>query len=746
MTTLKLHVSNLSGSELAYNNFVYVSPANYQALLKNNCIEELIYTLIKNYIFIVSCDSSLSNNNIALGRFHREYMQLSYIDVLHISVFQPSKNELKTVTIEVDHFTYKESNKNDNNINIDEDELNNNIKSALMDQYIQKSQIFPVKYQNKYTLKVKIINIETNDENITTGKFVLSTHININNKLNLKSTATNGNLFTDGFKFENLNVGGLDKQLSDIFKQAFLTRRVAPSEINKFGTEHAKGVLLYGPPGTGKTLIARELAKVLRAKEPKIVNGPELFDKFVGESERKIRDLFADAINDQKKYGASSDLHVIIFDEFDAIAKKRGGSGTLSSVTDSCINMLLTMMDGVNSLNNILVIGMTNRKDIIDPAILRPGRFDIHVEIGLPDNDGRIKILEIHTKKMRENHKLASTVDLKMIAEQTINYTGAEIANVVRRAVGHSFSRSDDIMNFDKNACIDNTMVEYCDFVQAITEIKPQFGCDVIKFHKFLRHKMIKYNSSYKEAIHALTIAINQIKLIPLTGQTHKRTILIDGLRGVGKTALAAKIALESNIPFIRFISAEDLVNLDDTEKKLHIIKIFEDAYLSKEALIILDDIERIIEYINIGPRFCMTVLQTLLVLINKISSNNKILIIGTTSNKELLENLEIAQLFDTTIKLYPLTHDHIEEVLCELNETNYLKINPIELEHIVGFMRIALKNDIPIGKLMMIIDSMINDLEYKDNLVTYEIFLEYYYNYFNVGIKRGEDVLRRII
>jgi vesicle-fusing ATPase len=128
--------------------------------------------------------------------------------------------------------------------------------------------------------------------------------------------------------------------------------------IDKYGIKHVKGMLLYGPPGTGKTLIARQIAKVLDCNEPKIVNGPEIFDKYVGGSEKKIRELFEPAEKDMKTLGDDSKLHIII-------------------------------LDGVDSLNNILVIGMTNRKDMIDEAMLRPGRLEIHREIGLPDEFGR---------------------------------------------------------------------------------------------------------------------------------------------------------------------------------------------------------------------------------------------------------------------------------------------------------------------------------------------------------------------
>ncbi|XP_062075748.1 vesicle-fusing ATPase-like [Humulus lupulus] len=143
-----------------------------------------------------------------------------------------------------------------------------------------------------------------------------------------------------------------------------------------------------------------------------IVNGPEVLSKFVGETDKNVRDLFADAENDQRTRGDESDLHVIIFDEIDAICKSRGSTRDGTGVHDSIVNQLLTKIDGVEALNNVLLIGMTNIKDLLDEALLRPGRLEVQVEISLPDENGRLQILQIHTNKMKENSFLAPDVNL----------------------------------------------------------------------------------------------------------------------------------------------------------------------------------------------------------------------------------------------------------------------------------------------------------------------------------------------
>merc|ERR1719440_99364 len=236
-------------------------------------------------------------------------------------------------------------------------------------------------------------------------------------------------LFTSDFDFAKLGIGGLARQFEGIFRRAFASRLFPPHIVSELGIPHVRGMLLFGPPGCGKTLIARQIGKVLNAREPKIVNGPEVLDKYVGGSEEKIRALFADAEEEQANAGDESMLHIVIFDEIDAICKSRGSVSNSTGVNDSIVNQLLSKIDGVDSLNNILVIGMTNRKDMIDDAVLRPGRLEVHIEIGLPDEPGRLQILQIKTASMREHNRLAKDAEARMpeLAARTKNFSGAEI-------------------------------------------------------------------------------------------------------------------------------------------------------------------------------------------------------------------------------------------------------------------------------------------------------------------------------
>ena len=215
------------------------------------------------------------------------------------------------------------------------------------------------------------------------------------------------------------DIGGLEGIKQDL-KEAVEWPLKYPGIFKGLGVRAPKGILLYGPPGTGKTLLARAVAKESEANFI-LVNGPELLNKFVGESERGVRKIF------EKARQASP--CVIFFDEIDSIVPRRGRSFD-SGVTERMVNQLLTEIDGLQELNDVIVVGATNRPDILDPALLRPGRFDRIILTPVPDDKARLQILKIHSKSM----PLAKDVDLNVIAEKTENYVGADLESLCREA------------------------------------------------------------------------------------------------------------------------------------------------------------------------------------------------------------------------------------------------------------------------------------------------------------------------
>ena len=214
------------------------------------------------------------------------------------------------------------------------------------------------------------------------------------------------------------DIGGLEEAKREL-KEAVELPLKKPELFEKMGIRPVKGILLYGPPGTGKTLLAKAVATESEANFIAI-NGPSVLSKWVGESERTIRELFRKA--------RQASPCVVFIDEIDAIAHKRSG-GELSHVTERIVDTLLTELDGLVSLKNVVVIGATNRPDMIDEALLRAGRFDKVIEIGMPDEKARLQILKIHTKKMP-----LKGVKLEELAKKTEGFSGADLENLCREA------------------------------------------------------------------------------------------------------------------------------------------------------------------------------------------------------------------------------------------------------------------------------------------------------------------------
>lgn len=391
------------------------------------------------------------------------------------------------------------------------------------------------------------------------------------------------------FKFESLGIGGLDDEFSTIFRRAFASRIFPPNLIEQLGIMHVKGILLYGPPGTGKTLIARQIGKMLQAREPKVINGPEVLNKYVGQSEENIRKMFADAEKEYKEKGDESELHVIIFDELDAVCKQRGsGAGGGTGVGDSVVNQLLSKLDGVDQLNNILLIGMTNRKDMIDDALLRPGRLEVQVEISLPDEKGRQQILKIHTSKMKENGRIADDVDLAELAALTKNFSGAELNGLSKSAASFAFNRHTQAGSMAAvSKDVTNLMITRQDFMAALSEVTPAFGVSDEELTKSIIYGIIRFSPNIDSIIKSCMIYLDGLR--DPNSKSPRFSLLFHGPNGSGKTSLAAHIAKASEFPFVKIISPEALVGYrDEMAKRDHIHKIFTDATKSPLSILIM--------------------------------------------------------------------------------------------------------------------------------------------------------------
>ena len=248
------------------------------------------------------------------------------------------------------------------------------------------------------------------------------------------------------------DIGDLEEVKEEI-KEAVELPLKEPEAFEKIGIRPIKGILLVGAPGTGKTLLAKAVATEREANFISI-KGPEVLSKYVGESEKTVRELFRKA-----RMAAPC---IIFIDEIDAIANPRGSDITDSRVTERVVDTLLTEMDGLQDLKNVVVLAATNRPEDIDPALLRPGRFDKIIEIPMPNEVARLEILKVHTRRM----PLDKDVDLVEIAKLTENYTGAEIENVVREAGMNAIRNKRDVVKKE-------------DFMRALAEIKPAIPKEV---------------------------------------------------------------------------------------------------------------------------------------------------------------------------------------------------------------------------------------------------------------------------
>ena len=254
------------------------------------------------------------------------------------------------------------------------------------------------------------------------------------------------------------DIGGLENAKQELIEAVEWPLKY-PESFDKFGVTPPRGVLIYGPPGTGKTLLAKAVANESKANFI-AVKGPELLSKWVGESEKGVREVFRKA--------RQTAPTVIFFDEIDSIASTRAGGSTDSGVTQRVVNQLLTEIDGLEELQDVAVIAATNRVDIMDPALLRPGRFDRHVKVDDPDENARLEIFKVHTKNM----PLADDVDLDYLSKNTDKYVGADIEAVCREAV---------MLTLRNDIQAENVKMEQ--FKKAMKKVKTEEQVNMVQYH-----------------------------------------------------------------------------------------------------------------------------------------------------------------------------------------------------------------------------------------------------------------------
>ncbi|KAK6202417.1 cell division control protein 48 [Scheffersomyces amazonensis] len=378
------------------------------------------------------------------------------------------------------------------------------------------------------------------------------------------------------------DIGGCKKQMAQIRELVELPLR-HPQLFKSIGIKPPKGILMYGPPGTGKTIMARAVANETGAFFF-LINGPEIMSKMAGESESNLRKAFEEA----EKNSPS----IIFIDEIDSIAPKR--DKTNGEVERRVVSQLLTLMDGMKARSNVVVIAATNRPNSIDPALRRFGRFDREVDIGVPDAEGRLEILRIHTKNM----KLANDVDLESIASETHGFVGADVASLCSEAAMQQIREKMDLIDLEEDTIdaevLNSLGVTMDNFKFALGNSNPSA----------LRETVVENVNVTWDDIGGLDAIKNELKetveypvLHPdqyqKFGLAPTKGVLFFGPPGTGKTLLAKAVATEVSANFIS-VKGPELLSMWYGESESNIRDIFDKARAAAPTVVFLDELDSI--------------------------------------------------------------------------------------------------------------------------------------------------------
>lgn len=423
------------------------------------------------------------------------------------------------------------------------------------------------------------------------------------------------------------DIGGLDEELQRVREMIELPLK-HPELFERLGIDPPKGVLLYGPPGTGKTLIARAVANEAGANFFSI-QGPEIMSKFYGQSEERLRQIFSEA----EKNSPS----VIFIDELDSIAPRR--DEVQGEVERRVVAQLLTLMDGMSTRGNVIVIAATNRIEAIDPALRRPGRFDREIEIGIPTIEGREEILQIHTRGM----PLDDDVQINYIASITHGFAGADLAALAREAAMKSLRRFLPEIDLEKAipvSVLEKMKVTNADFQAALKEIEPSAMREVLVEVPNIRWEDIGGLEEVKRQLReVIEMPLEDPESFARMGIKPPRGVLLFGAPGTGKTMIAKAIASQSKANFISIKGPEVMSKwVGESEKAIRMI--FKKAKQVSPAIVFLDEIDAIAprrgSYSDSGASERMV--NQLLTSMDGLEALDNVVIIGATNRPDILD------------------------------------------------------------------------------------------------------------
>lgn len=377
------------------------------------------------------------------------------------------------------------------------------------------------------------------------------------------------------------DIGGLENEVKKIREMVEIPLK-RPELFKQLGISAPKGVLLHGPPGTGKTLLAKAVANETNAHFI-VINGPEIMSKYVGGSEEQLRELFEEAEENSPS--------IIFIDELDAIAPKR--AEVTGDVERRTVAQLLTLMDGLKSRGEVVVIGATNRPDAIDEALRRPGRFDREIEIGVPDKDERKEILEVHTRRM----PLDEDVNLDELTEVTHGFVGADLEALCKEAAMRVLRRILPEVQTDKEVpqeVLEKMVLHKADFKDALKEIQPSALREVlVQIPDVTWQDVGGLESAKQELKEAVEWPLKEPEKFKKFGISPPKGVLLTGVPGTGKTLLAKAVANESDANFISVKGPELLSKwVGDSEKGIR--EVFRKARQTAPTVIFFDEIDSI--------------------------------------------------------------------------------------------------------------------------------------------------------
>ncbi len=425
------------------------------------------------------------------------------------------------------------------------------------------------------------------------------------------------------------DIGGLGDAVRKIREMVELPLR-HPELFKRLGVEAPKGVLLHGPPGTGKTMLAKAVAGETSSNFITI-GGPEIVSKFYGESEGKLREIFKEA-----EENAPS---IIFIDEIDSIAPKR--EEVTGEEERRIVAQLLSLMDGLNSRGKVVVIGATNRPNSIDEALRRPGRFDREIEIGIPDRDGRLEILQIHTRGM----PLADDVDLNWLADKTHGYSGADISALTKEAAMAALRRVLPEVDLEAEEIprevLNRISVTRDDFKAALRDMQPSTMREVLIEKPNVRWEDIGALENAKQELkEAVEWPLKYGKVFEHMSAKPPKGILLYGPPGTGKTMLAKAVATESEANFIA-VKGPEFLNKWVGESEKAVRETFRKARQASPCVIFMDEIDSIAPERGKGggdDGVTERVISQMLTEMDGLESLNNVVVIAATNRPDIMD------------------------------------------------------------------------------------------------------------